>query len=135
MTGPPPATPFAHNVSARFACGVALVCWIVLLPSVVQPQASPGKKTLTAAQQASIVISMKIADWSLQSSAMQSSANVPEAGESLSNPTSEIAGWPAAVVPGTVLGAAACRLPQAEPVRVDIAGWNVEHLASGCDHR
>jgi hypothetical protein len=81
------------------------------------------------------MISMKIADWSLQSSALQSSANVPEAGESLSNPTSEIAGWPAAVVPGTVLEAAACRLPQAEPVRVDIAGWNVEHLASGCDHR
>jgi tetratricopeptide (TPR) repeat protein len=54
MTGPPPATPFAHNVSARFACEVALVCWMVLLPSVVQPQSSPGKKTLTAAQQASI---------------------------------------------------------------------------------
>jgi tetratricopeptide (TPR) repeat protein len=54
MTGPPPATPFAHNVSARFACGVALVCWIVFLPSVVQPQSSSGKKTLTAAQQASV---------------------------------------------------------------------------------
>jgi hypothetical protein len=81
------------------------------------------------------MVSTKIADWSLQSSALQSSANVPETGESLSNPTPEIAGWPAAVVPGTVLGAAACRLSQAEPVGVDIAGWNVEHLATGCDHR
>jgi hypothetical protein len=76
------------------------------------------------------MVSTKIAPWSLPSS-----ANVPETGESLSNSTSEIAGWPAAAVPGRVLGAAACRLPQAEAVRVDFAGWNVEHLATGCDHR
>jgi hypothetical protein len=86
----------------------------------------------TQAATRATMVSMKR---SLQSSALQSSANVPETGESLSNPTPEIAGWPAAVVPGTVLGAAACRLSQAEPVGVDIAGWNVEHLATGCDHR
>lgn len=54
MTGPPLATPFAHNVSARSACGVALVCWIALLPSVVHSQSSPSKKTPTASRQASV---------------------------------------------------------------------------------
>jgi hypothetical protein len=89
-------------------------------------------KILAQAQTATpeTMVSMKIAAWS-----PQSSANVPKTGESPSNPTSEIAGWPAAVEPGTVLAAAAGRLPQAEPLRADIAGWNVEHLATGCDPR
>lgn len=110
--------------------GLRRVLGICLAVSVV-----PKIFAQTQAATPETMVSMKNADWSLQSSALPSFANVPEAGESLSNPTSEIAGWPAAVMPGTVLGAAACRLPQAEPVRVDIAGWNVEHLATGCDHR
>jgi len=54
MAGLPQATPFAHDVSARFASAVALTCWILFVSSVVQSQSVPSKKTLTPAQQASV---------------------------------------------------------------------------------
>jgi hypothetical protein len=84
-----------QRVNGRVLRRVPGICLAVsVVPKIIAQTQTATPETM---------VSMKIADWSLQSSALQSSANVPETGESLSNPTSEIAGWPTAAVPGTVL--------------------------------